>query len=85
MVGNVVDGRLDMAETVHFRLGVGFALEKDIRPDSRLKIVPIVEATEEVVDHVVWMKNRRTLPGTRDFIQLALSQRCSELSVVSKI
>ncbi len=84
--GNVVvDGRLDMAEAVHFGLGVGFALEKDIRPDSRLKIIPIVEATEEVVEHVVWMKNRRTLPGIRDFIQLALNQRCSALPEIHEI
>lgn len=84
--GNVVvDGRLDMSEAVCHGLGVGFALEQDIRPDSRLVVMPIVEATDDVVEHVVWMKNRRSLPGIRDFIQLALEQRCGALSEVSEL
>ncbi|WP_417224548.1 LysR family transcriptional regulator [Amphritea sp.] len=83
--GNVVvDGRLDMSEAVSHGLGIGFALAQDIRPDPRLTVVPIVEATDEVVEHVVWMKNRRSLPGIRDFIQLALEQRCGALSEVSE-
>ncbi|WP_299194989.1 LysR family transcriptional regulator [uncultured Amphritea sp.] len=84
--GNVVvDGRLDMSEAVSHGLGVGFALEQDIRPDSRLIVIPIKEATDEVIEHVVWMKNRRSLPGIRDFIQLALEQRCGALSEVSEL
>ncbi len=84
--GNVVvDGRLDMSEAVSHGLGIGFALEQDIRPNPCLKVVPVIEATEEVVEHVVWMKNRRSLPGIRDFIQLALEQRCGALSEVSEL
>ncbi|MBN0989614.1 LysR family transcriptional regulator [Amphritea pacifica] len=84
--GNVVvDGRLDMSEAVSHGLGIGFALQQDIRPDPRLTVIPITEATEDVVEHVVWMKNRRSLPGIRDFIQLALEQRCGALSEVSEL
>ncbi len=84
--GNVVvDGRLDMSEAVSHGLGIGFALEQDIRPDSRFIVMPIKEATDEVIEHVVWMKNRRSLPGIRDFIQLALEQRCGALSQVSEL
>lgn len=75
----VVDGRLDMSEAVSHGLGIGFALQQDIHPDPRLIALPIVEATEEVVEHVVWLNNRRSLPGIRDFIQLALEQRCIAL------
>lgn len=84
--GNVVvDGRLDMSEAVCHGLGIGFALEQDIRPDPRLTVIPIAEATDDVIEHVVWMKNRRSLPGIRDFIQLALEQRCGALSEVSEL
>ncbi|RTE66029.1 LysR family transcriptional regulator [Amphritea opalescens] len=81
----VVDGRLDMSEAVSHGLGIGFALEQDIRPDPRLRVMPILEARDEVIEHVVWLKNRRSLPGIRDFIQLALEQRCGALSEVSEL
>jgi DNA-binding transcriptional LysR family regulator len=71
----VVDSRLDMSEAVCHGLGIGFALEQDIRPDPRLVVLPIIEATDEVIEHVVWIKNRRGLPGVRDFIQLAMEPR----------
>lgn len=67
-----VDGRLDMCEAVAFGLGIGFALEQDIRPDHRLCTVAVTEASEHVLEHVVWQKNRSALPGIRDFIQLTL-------------
>lgn len=70
-----VDGRLDMCEAVAYGLGIGFALEQDIRPDDRLRTVAVTEASEHVLEHVVWQKNRSTLPGIRDFIQLTLEQR----------
>lgn len=68
----VVDSRLDMSEAVCHGLGIGFALEQDIRPDPRLVVLPIIEATDKVIEHVVWIKNRRGLPGIRDFIQMAM-------------
>jgi DNA-binding transcriptional LysR family regulator len=67
-----VDGRLDMCEAVAYGLGIGFALEQDIRPDDRLRTVAVTEAFEHVLEHVVWQKNRSALPGIRDFIQLTL-------------
>jgi DNA-binding transcriptional LysR family regulator len=67
-----VDGRLDMCEAVAYGLGIGFALEQDIRPDDRLCTVAVAEASEHVLEHVVWQKNRSALPGIRDFIQLTL-------------
>ncbi len=67
----VVDGRLDMSEAVYHGLGIGFTLEKDLHPDPRIIAKPIIEATDEVVEHVVWIKHRKSLPGIRDFIQLA--------------
>ncbi len=69
-----VDGRMDMCEAVSYGLGVGFSFANDIRPDERLRILPVREAVDEVVEHVVWLKNRSTLPGIRDFIHLALEQ-----------
>ncbi|WP_198146989.1 LysR family transcriptional regulator [Marinobacter psychrophilus] len=84
--GNVVvDGRLDMSEAVYHGLGVGFALEQDFSSDSRLKVLPVTEATDDVIEHVVWMKNRRNLPGIRDFIHLAIEQRCGALSELSEL
>lgn len=68
----MVDGRLDMCEAVAYGLGIGFALEQDIRPDDRLCTVAVTEASEHVLEHVVWQKNRSALPGVRDFIQLTL-------------
>ncbi|WP_372738554.1 LysR family transcriptional regulator [Neptunomonas sp.] len=70
-----VDGRLDMCEAVAYGLGIGFALEQDIRPDERLRTVSITEASAGVLEHVVWQKNRSALPGIRDFIQLTFEQR----------
>lgn len=67
----VVDGRLDMSEAVYHGLGIGFTLEQDLHPDPRIIVKPIIEATDEVVEHVVWIKQRKSLPGIRDFIQLA--------------
>ena len=75
--GNVVvDNRMDMSEAVCHGLGIGFVLEQDLRPDPRFIVLPIVEATDDVIEHVVWIKNRRSLPGIRDFIQLAMELRC---------
>ncbi|WP_022941589.1 LysR family transcriptional regulator [Psychromonas hadalis] len=68
----VVDNRLDMLEAVCHGLGIGFSLEQDIRPNPRFVILPIIEATDKVIEHVVWIKNRRGLPGIRDFIQVAM-------------
>ncbi|WP_411743975.1 LysR family transcriptional regulator [Reinekea sp.] len=76
----IVDSRLDMSEAVFNGLGLGFALEQDLRPDPRLIKLPISEAIDEVIEHVVWMKNRRTLPGIREFIMFALEQRSVMLS-----
>ncbi|SIT01977.1 LysR family transcriptional regulator [Neptunomonas antarctica] len=70
-----VDGRLDMCEAVAYGLGIGFALAQDVRPDERLRTVTVTEASENVLEHVVWQKNRSALPGVRDFIQLTLEQR----------
>lgn len=79
VTGNVVVGnRLDMTEAVCHGLGIGFVLEQDLRPDPRFISLPIVEATDEVVEHVVWIKNRKSLPGIRDFIQLAMELRCGK-------
>jgi peptide/nickel transport system substrate-binding protein len=63
----------------------GYALEQDFSPDSRLKVLPVTEATDGVIEHVVWMKNRRNLPGIRDFIHLAIEQRCGALSELSEL
>lgn len=75
-----VDGRMDMCEAVSYGLGVGFSFANDIRADERMRVLPITEAVDEVVEHVVWLKNRSTLPGIRDFIRLALEQRSSNLA-----
>ncbi|AFP31979.1 Periplasmic alpha-galactoside-binding protein [Marinobacter sp. BSs20148] len=63
----------------------GSALEQDLCADSRLKVLPVTEATDDVIEHVVWMKNRRNLPGIRDFIHLAIEQCCGALSELSEL
>ncbi|WP_286238804.1 LysR family transcriptional regulator [Neptuniibacter halophilus] len=75
----LMDNRQEICEAVSFGLGIGFAFENDIRPESRIELRPIRELSDEVVEHVCWLKNRSTLPGIRDFIQLALQQRCMAL------
>lgn len=72
----IMDNRNEICEAVAFNLGIGFAFQNDILPDNRIAIRPIKEIHTEVIEHVYWLKNRRTLPGIRDFIQLALEQRC---------
>lgn len=81
----VMDNRMEICEAVTYRLGIGFAFENDIRPDEQnYRIMPISEVDQAVVEHVVWLKNRRTLPGIRDFIQLALEKRCGGLAVLDE-
>jgi DNA-binding transcriptional LysR family regulator len=75
----IVDNRLDVTEAVRHSLGIGFALAKDIRPEPDIAVVPITEATEDVEEHIVWLKNRSTLPGLRTFIQYALETKCRTL------
>lgn len=85
LVGNVVvNGRLNMSEAVYHGLGIGFALEKDLHLDPRIIILPIIEASDEVIEHVLWIKNRRCLPGIRDFIKLAIELRCAELPAIER-
>lgn len=81
----VMDNRQEICEAVAHNLGIGFALENDIRPDERICIRPIAEIKTSVVEHVSWLKNRSSLPGIRDFIQLALDQRCSQIPAVTSI
>ncbi len=73
-----MDSRYDTCEAVIYGLGIGFSLANDIRPDSRYLMVPIQEAQEEIVEHVVWLKARSGLPSIRNFVQLALENRCAE-------
>ncbi len=81
----VMDNRMEICEAVTYKLGIGFAFENDIRPDeSSYQVMPIKEVEDAVVEHVVWLKNRRTLPGIRDFIQLALDKRCGALPVLDE-
>ncbi|SHO59253.1 LysR family transcriptional regulator [Vibrio quintilis] len=75
----IVDSRLDVTEAVRHNLGIGFALARDIRPEPEIVMRPIMEATEDVDEHIVWLKHRSTLPGLRTFIQYALEVKCREL------
>ncbi|MCG8426509.1 MAG: LysR family transcriptional regulator [Chromatiales bacterium] len=74
-----MDARSDMCEAVAHGLGIGFALSNDIRPDGDYRMVPIVEAVDNVEEHMVWLKARTEYPGIRDFIQLAMEMRCTTL------
>lgn len=74
-----MDARYDMCEAVVYGLGIGFALSNDIRTDPRYRIIPVTEATEPVIEHLVWLKPRTDVPGIREFVQLALENRCSSL------
>lgn len=79
----IMETRQDICEAVVHGLGVGFALASDIREDSRFRAVPIIEAVEQVDEHVVWLKIRSNLPGIRDFVELALERQCKTIGVAS--
>ena len=70
-----IDSRHDTCEAVVHGLGVGFALQKDIREDARYQVVAIEELAQPVVEHLVWLKAREELSGIRDFVNLALEQQ----------
>jgi len=71
-----MDSRHDTCEAIVYGLGIGFALQKDIRPDPRYVAVPIAEQLDQpVVEHLVWLKARSELSGIRDFVNLALDQQ----------
>lgn len=74
-----MDSRYDTCEAVVYGLGIGFALENDIHPGSRYQLVAVAECSDEVTEHVVWLKARSALPGIRNFVQLALDKRCASL------
>ncbi|RVU30720.1 LysR substrate-binding domain-containing protein [Neptunomonas marina] len=75
-----MDSRYDTCEAVVYGLGIGFALENDVRPDPRYRMVRVAESDEEVVEHVVWLKSRSAMPGIRNFVDVAIQTRSSALS-----
>ena len=77
----IMETRQDICEAVVHGLGIGFALASDIRKDSRFRAIPIIEATEQVTEHVVWLKTRSNLPGIKDFVELALEQQCKSIGL----
>lgn len=74
-----MDSRHDTCEAVVHGLGIGFALQKDIRPDTRYRAVPIRELDQPVVEHLVWLRSRSELAGIRDFVGLALDQQSARV------
>lgn len=60
-----------MQEAVANGLGLAFVLYRDAPPDPRLKTVELREPTEEVWEHVVWLKHRSNVPIVREFISMA--------------
>lgn len=74
--------RSEICEAVAHNLGIGFALSHDIRPDPSFVAVPVAEATQQVQEHLVWLKSRTHLPEIQLFVQLALEIRARELAGV---
>lgn len=72
-----LDHRHEICEAVIHDLGIGFAFEHDIRPDTRFVSLAIMEASEPAIEHVVWLKNRSIMPAVQEFVQLALEQIAS--------
>ncbi|MCV6590264.1 MAG: LysR family transcriptional regulator [Marinobacterium sp.] len=72
-----MDSRHDTCEAVVHGLGIGFALENDIRPDPRYRAIPLLETPEPVQEHLVWLKVRGEFSCIRDFVNLALEHTCS--------
>jgi|GEM_PF-1557838 len=69
-----LDHRHEICEAVIHNMGIGFAFENDIRPDDRYLSLNIIEASEPAIEHVVWLKNRSTMPAVQEFVQMALDQ-----------
>lgn len=70
-----MDSRYDTCEAVYYGLGVGFALENDIHPNpARYHLIPVAEAPEQTVEHLVWLKVRSALPHIKNFVQFALEK-----------
>jgi len=69
-----LDHRHEICEAVIHDMGIGFAFENDIRPDDRYLSLNIIEASEPAIEHVVWLKNRSSMPAVQEFVQMALEQ-----------
>lgn len=67
-----LDHRHEICEAVIHGLGIGFAFENDVRADANYVCLPIIEANEAAIEHVVWLKNRSMMPAVQEFVQLAL-------------
>lgn len=76
--------RSDICEAVAQGLGVGFALSHDIRPDPSYIAVPIKEAGQEVLEHLVWLKSRTHLPEIQLFVSMALEMRSRQFGQASE-
>ncbi len=76
----LMNARTDICEAVGHGLGIGFALSHDIRPDPRYVAVPVAEAPQAVLEHLVWLKSRTHLPEIQNFVQLALGLRSQQLT-----
>lgn len=79
----LIDVRSDICEAVAQGLGVGFALSHDIRPDPGYCAVPIKEAGQEVLEHLVWLKSRTHLPEIKLFVEMALEMRSRQFGELS--
>jgi len=67
--------RLETREAVHEAvangIGISLVLERDVPPDNRLKVVPLVDVDSGTSECVVWLHSRRALGQIRDFIAVA--------------
>ncbi len=81
----IMETRQDICEAVVHGLGIGFALASDIRQDNRFRSIPVEEATEQVTEHVVWLKTRSNLPGIKDFVELALEHQCKSIGMTQPV
>jgi len=62
-------------EAVANHLGVALVLEHDVPPDTRFRVVPLVDCDGFAEEAVVWLHSRRSLGLIRDFIALAEGMR----------
>jgi len=67
--------RLETREAVHEAvangIGVSLVLERDVPPDARFRVIPLVDVDAGTNECVVWLHSRRALGQIRDFIAVA--------------
>jgi molybdate transport repressor ModE-like protein len=63
-----LETREAVLEAVASGLGLAMALERDVPPDPRVRLVPLVPAGVPVTEHVIWLASREAVATVRAFV-----------------